>query len=32
MTRVQKIKTAVGKHDALITAMRTAKFLNRVMQ
>ena len=32
MTRMQKIKATIGKNDALIAAMRAAKFQNRVMQ
>ena len=32
MTRMKKIKAAIGENDTLIAAMRTAKFQNRVMQ
>jgi hypothetical protein len=32
MPGMEKIEAAIGKHHALVAAMRTAKFQNRIMQ
>jgi hypothetical protein len=32
MTRMEQIKAAIGENNALVAAMRTPKFQNRVMQ